>query len=96
MASFNVEQEWQRSLFVLELTENQWKDRMANRNVLSEEEMLRINMSFAEIKYFVDSHSKNAECLVGFHERFNKLNFALATLAVKMGLNVTIIDGKNF
>lgn len=92
MAAFNVEEEWARCLRCLEITKLQWDNQTPEeKSVLSDVELLRINMSFIEIQYYIDTFRHNAECLVGFYSRYRELNKILMEAALKMGYNVKIV-----
>ena len=93
MATFNTEEEWKKCLRALELTKIQWDTTEEKTESLTEDEILQINMSFIEIQYFVDVHLHNIECLVGFYSRWRDLNKLLIKATLKMGFNVTILNG---
>ena len=92
-SNFDVAAEWRKSLYALQLTKMQWdKWDQRKKEVLSKDEILQVDMTFAEIQYFADCHTHNVECLVGFWSRYEKLNKCVMKAAVKMGFGVKMVS----
>ena len=92
MAAFDAAEEWLRCMRCLCYTKLQWESKSPEEKaMLTDDEILRINMSFIEIQYYVDTRRHNAECLVGFYARYRELNKILMESALKMGYNVRIV-----
>jgi len=90
-----AEEQWRRYLLAFDLTVLQWEKWDQEKNVLSQDEIVEIEATFAEIKFFIVCHNHQHQecCLRGFHERYINLTNHLMRAALKMGFNVRFIDG---
>jgi hypothetical protein len=92
MASFDIAEEWRKCSSALLVCKLQWTRCVEQKKVLSADEIIRIEMSINECQYYMDTCQRDIECLNGFYERYNYLNKYILQAAVKMGMNVRLIN----
>ena len=93
-----AEEQWRRYILSFDLTVLQWeKWDQEKKNVLSHAEIVELEAAFAEMKFFIASHDHQHQdcCLRGFHERYINLTNRLTVAALKMGINVRLINSES-
>lgn len=96
MSSIDVSDYWRRCLVIMNVTRWQWEHHSERKKVLTEDEIVNIEMLFTDLKYYAHTCEHDCFNLFGFYDRLKNLNEKLKAAAIKMGFTVKTVSGENF